>query len=285
MEPRHVSGKNHWYHETQSRTQHSDVMPLVPEAAHVDDRFLLDLALPDALFNASQQWLNAARQLANTLFPDAVATSRLRTFSAYDRLSTALTVAQVSGVQRLCNHYAARLAPLPGPDSSRESNRRLAQITQYARQLASSPSIITPRARQQLDDVGLTQHDIILINQVVGFVCFQARVIALFQAYMGFPVRWIPGMPVQEDADAGPFLDEHSPWHTDMDGLEAHQANTPQGEALARWQQVPELATLAPVLAPKRACSIARESLLMHCRLPIRCSRSSPSFPRASTAA
>lgn len=249
MEPRHVSGKNHWYHETQSRTQNSDVMPLVPEAAHVDDRFLLDLALPDALFNASQQWLNAARQLANTLFPDAVATSRLRTFSAYDRLSTALTVAQVSGVQRLCNHYAARLAPLPGPDSSRESNRRLAQITQYARQLASSPSIITPRARQQLDDVGLTQHDIILINQVVGFVCFQARVIALFQAYMGFPVRWIPGMPVQEDADAGPFLDEHSPWHTDMDGLEAHQANTPQGEALARWQQVPELATLAPVLA------------------------------------
>ncbi|VFS54990.1 Uncharacterized protein conserved in bacteria [Kluyvera cryocrescens] len=100
-----------------------------------------------------------------------------------------------------------------------------------------------------MDDVGLTQHDIILINQVVGFVCFQARVIALFQAYMGFPVRWIPGMPVQEDADAGPFLDEHSPWHTDMDGLEAHQANTPQGEALARWQQVPELATLAPVLA------------------------------------
>ncbi|MGL5699286.1 MAG: CMD domain-containing protein, partial [Kluyvera sp.] len=42
MEPRRDSGKNHWYHETQSRTQHSDVMPLVPEAAHVDDRFLLD---------------------------------------------------------------------------------------------------------------------------------------------------------------------------------------------------------------------------------------------------
>ena len=70
MEPRHVSGKNHWYHETQSRTQHSDVMPLVPEAAHVDDRFLLDLALPDALLSASQQWLSAARQLANTLFPN-----------------------------------------------------------------------------------------------------------------------------------------------------------------------------------------------------------------------
>ena len=77
MEPRHVSGKNHWYHETQSRTQHSDVMPLVPEAAHVDDRFLLDLALPDALLSASQQWLSAARQLANTLFPNVVTTTPL----------------------------------------------------------------------------------------------------------------------------------------------------------------------------------------------------------------
>ena len=253
MEPRHVSGKNHWYHETQSRTQHSDVMPLVPEAAHVDDRFLLDLALPDALLSASQQWLSAARQLANTLFPNVVTTNRLRTFSAYDRLSTALTVAQVSGVQRLCNHYAARLAPLPGPDSSRESNHRLAQITQYARQLASSPSIITPRARQQLDDVGLTLHDIILINQVVGFVGFQARVIALFQAYMGFPVRWIPGMPIQEDADAELFVAESAAWHSDIDGIETHQTNTPQGEALARWQQVPELATLAPVLVQEEA--------------------------------
>ncbi len=110
MEPRRVSGKNHWYHETQSRTQHSDVMPLVPEAAHVDDRFLLDLVLPDALLNANQRWLNAGRKLANLLFPDTVPVNRLRTFGDYDRLSTALTVAQVSGVQRLCNHYAARLA-------------------------------------------------------------------------------------------------------------------------------------------------------------------------------
>lgn len=249
MEPRHVSGKNHWYHETQSRIQHSDVMPLVPEAAHVDDRFLLDLVLPDALLNAGQQWLRIARRLANALFPNVVTTNRLRTFSAYDRLSTALTVAQVSGVQRLCNHYAARLAPLPGPDSSRESNHRLAQITQYARQLASSPSIITPRARQQLDDVGLTLHDIILINQVVGFVGFQARIIALFQAHLGFPVRWIPGIPMQEDAQAEPFNDDSVQWHTDLHGIESHQANTPQGEALNRWQHIPELETLAPVLA------------------------------------
>ncbi len=93
-----------------------------PEAAHVEDRFLLDLTLPAAWLRAHADWLHPARQLAELLFPDQVAVSRLQTFTAYDRLSTALTVAQVYGVQRLCNHYAARLAPLPGPDSSRESN-------------------------------------------------------------------------------------------------------------------------------------------------------------------
>lgn len=83
-------------------------------------------------------------------------------------------------------------APLPGPDSSRESNRRLAQITQYARQLASSPSLINALARSQLDEVGLTSRDIILINQIIGFISFQARAIAAFHAALGYPVRWIP---------------------------------------------------------------------------------------------
>ncbi|MDU2187289.1 MAG: CMD domain-containing protein [Klebsiella pneumoniae] len=202
MEPRRVNGKNHWYHETQSTICPVDVLPLVPEAAHVEDRFLLDLTLPAAWLRAHADWLHPARQLAELLFPDQVAVSRLQTFTAYDRLSTALTVAQVYGVQRLCNHYAARLAPLPGPDSSRESNRRLAQITQYARQLAGSPSVINALSRSQLDEVGLTSRDIILFNQIIGFVGFQARAIAVLQAAQGFPVRWIPGMPQQEEAPA-----------------------------------------------------------------------------------
>jgi hypothetical protein len=47
MEQRRFSGKGHWYHETQSNHSQTDVLPLVPEAAYVDDRFLLDLALPE----------------------------------------------------------------------------------------------------------------------------------------------------------------------------------------------------------------------------------------------
>lgn len=41
MEQRRIEGKSHWYHETQSSTYPHDVLPLVPEAAHVDDSFLL----------------------------------------------------------------------------------------------------------------------------------------------------------------------------------------------------------------------------------------------------
>lgn len=249
MEQRRAYGKSHWYHETQSRCQPSDVLPLVPEAAHVEDRFLLGLPLPDAVQHESISWLNAGRALAGTLFPDEVAVSRLRTFSAYDRLSSALTVAQVCGVQRLCNHYAARLAPLPGPDSSRESNHRLAQITQYARQLASSPSVITPLARQQLDDVGLTTYDIILINQIIGFVGFQARTVALFQALLGQPVRWIPGMPTQEDAASELFHTAACNWLSDIPGVDERYANKNQLQAMRRGQSHPALAQLAPLLA------------------------------------
>ncbi|MCP6570880.1 CMD domain-containing protein, partial [Klebsiella pneumoniae] len=86
------------------------------------------------------------------------------------------------------------------------SNRRLAQITQYARQLAGSPSVINALSRSQLDEVGLTSRDIILINQIIGFVGFQARAIAVLQAAQGFPVRWIPGMPQQEEAPADLFV-------------------------------------------------------------------------------
>ncbi len=149
-----------------------------------------------------------ARVLAVELFPDQLTVTRSQTFTAYERLSTALTVAQVCGVQRLCNYYSARLTPLPGPDSSRESNHRLAQITQYARQLASSPSIIDNRSRQHLNDVGLTAWDCVIINQIIGFIGFQARTIATFQAYLSDPVRWLPGLEIQNYADASLFADE-----------------------------------------------------------------------------
>ncbi|MEQ0277212.1 CMD domain-containing protein [Klebsiella sp. CN_Kp100] len=264
MEQRRVYGKNHWYHETQSTICPVDVLPLVPEAAHVEDRFLLDLTLPEDLFRAHAPWLAPARRLADALFPASVSVNRLQTFSAYDRLSTALTVAQVYGVQRLCNHYAARLAPLPGPDSSRESNRRLAQITQYARQLASSPSLINALSRSQLDEVGLTSRDIILINQIIGFIGFQARAIAAFHAAQGYPVRWIPGMPQQEDAPEALFFARKSDWRPGLDDSDLRYADDERQSLLAKWQKYPGLFELAPLLATQEPPLDLQELLLSH---------------------
>lgn len=264
MEQRRVYGKNHWYHETQSTICPVDVLPLVPEAAHVEDRFLLDLTLPEELLEAHARWLTPARRLADALFPTSVTVNRLQTFSAYDRLSTALTVAQVYGVQRLCNHYAARLAPLPGPDSSRESNRRLAQITQYARQLASSPSLINALSRSQLDEVGLTSRDIILINQIIGFISFQARAIAAFHAALGYPVRWIPGMPQQEDAPEALFDARGGDWQPGLDDSDFRYADDDRQSLLANWQKHPGLFELAPLLAAQEPPLALQEQLLTH---------------------
>ncbi|WP_431624598.1 CMD domain-containing protein [Enterobacter chuandaensis] len=244
MEQRRFSGKGHWYYETQSNHAQSDVLPLVPEAANVDDRFLLDLALPDEIVGACTGWLAPARTLCHQLFPLSLPLNRLRTLSAYDRLSTALTVAQACGIQRLCNHYAALLAPLPGPDSSRESNRRLAQITQYARQLASSPDVIDDKARTQLDEVGLTTYDIVAINQIIGFTGFQARVVAVFQALLGHPVRWLPGHHIQPHTL--PACTEA--WVALLPVVELRYASAHQLESLSRWQAEPALEGLTPVL-------------------------------------
>lgn len=251
MEQRRFSGKGHWYHETQTNHCPDDVLPLVPEAAHVDDRFLLDLALPVEIVAPCDSWLNPARALCDLLFPLHVAVNRLHTLSAYDRLSTALTVAQACGVQRLCNHYAALLAPLPGPDSSRESNQRLAQITQYARQLASSPDIIDGKAQLQLDEVGLTTFDMVVINQIIGFVGFQARVVAAFQALLGHPVRWLPGHHIPPHA-LMTELDMNA-WEPIFPGVELRYATAQQLESLSRWQAEPLLRELTPILCHEPA--------------------------------
>ncbi|MCC4040533.1 CMD domain-containing protein [Escherichia coli] len=244
MEQRHITGKSHWYHETQSSTSEYDVLPLVPGAAKVTDPFLLDVILDEETLDPFHSWLIPARALAVEFFPDQLAVTRLQTFTAYERLTTALTVAQVCGVQRLCNYYSARLTPLPGPDSSRESNHRLAQITQYARQLAGSPSIIDGQSRQHLNDVGLTAWDCVIINQIIGFVGFQARAIATFQAYLEQPIRWLPGREVQSYADGSLFAEASTGWRACYE-----VEKSPQEQEMNAHRQLPsELRQLVAIL-------------------------------------
>ncbi|ELY4573462.1 carboxymuconolactone decarboxylase family protein [Cronobacter turicensis] len=255
MEQRRLTGKSHWYHETQSSLCPADPLPLVPEAAKVEDRFLLDLPLDDANIAAHAPWCDAARGLIPSLLPDKHDVTRLHTLSVYDRLSTALTVAQVCGVQRLCNHYAARLAPEPGPDSSRESNRRLTLLTQTARQLASSPTLIDSAARTQLEDAGLSVHDIVTFTQIIGFVGFQARAVALLQAQPGQPARWLPGIDMQQDAPASLFTAHEPRWQPDLPTLEMGWASAEQQAAYNAALDEPLLQPLLSLLAHD-ACAL-----------------------------
>ncbi|MDN0124971.1 carboxymuconolactone decarboxylase family protein [Yersinia aleksiciae] len=214
----------HWYHETQrsgsleiiaaqvsdesdSVTKRDISSPYKGESHAEQGLFLLGLddGLPAALTESLQHHaavLSASDALYRVLFPPTVELNRDNRFSLYDRLSSALTVAQVTGVQRLCSHYAERLTPLSSPDASRESNMRLTQITQYARQLASQPTLIDKHALQQLSDVGLTEADIIVLSQIIGFVGYQARVVSGLSALAGYPTVMLPGFPRMEDARA-----------------------------------------------------------------------------------
>lgn len=174
--------------------------------------------------------------------------SRLQTFTAYDRLSTALTVARSTASSGCVTTTPPALLPCQAP-IPRASNRRLAQITQYARQLAGSPSVINALSRSQLDEVGLTSRDIILFNQIIGFVGFQARAIAVLQAARGFPVRWIPGMPQQEEAPAELFAPPPGAWQADIADPDLQYADDERQRRIAGWQSLPGLGELAPLLA------------------------------------
>ncbi|HDU8661386.1 TPA: peroxidase-related enzyme [Serratia liquefaciens] len=224
-----------WYHETQSSVRGEQ--PLEPQAAGIRDRFLLGLgAFADEALNtaltARAGVFNASLAGYHVLFPDRVELSRTVTLSPYDRLSTALTVAQVTGVQSLCSHYAARLAPLYSPDASRESNIRLAQITQYARQLASQPTLICSKALQQLSDVGLSPTDIVTFSQIIGFVSYQARVVAGVAALAGRPTGVVPGFPNIADAEGIVFTEEELAWQARLPVVVPEEARAEQLDVL-----------------------------------------------------
>jgi uncharacterized peroxidase-related enzyme len=208
MEQQRKAAHSGWYHETQS-SQYGH-LPLDPHAALIQDRFLLglenqlDLTLRP-LINDRQGLLRASRACYEVLFPDSLSVSRTETLSLYDRLSSALTVAQVSGVQCLCSHYAARLAPLSSPDASRESNIRQTHITQFARLLATQPTLITAPMLSQLYDVGLSTRDIVTFTQLIGFVSYQARVLAVLNGLRGRAAAVLPGFPSPEGCEQKGF--------------------------------------------------------------------------------
>ncbi|MEG1437997.1 MAG: peroxidase [Hafnia sp.] len=141
--------------------------------------------------------------------------TREHSLSHYDRLSIALTVAQVSQVTPLSTFYAKQLAPLHCPHNTRESNQRLAQITEHARLLAWDPTRSSKQNLRALRAVKLSYPDIVTLSQIIGLVCLQARLIAGTSALSGhplpseptiFPSLELSGLPAELSAAWRPWL-------------------------------------------------------------------------------
>lgn len=83
-----------------------------------------------------------------------------------------------------------------------------------------------------------------VINQIIGFIGFQARVIAVFQALLGHPVRWLPGHHIQPHT----LPTSSDAWISLLPVVELRYASAHQLESLSRWQAEPTLDALTPVL-------------------------------------
>lgn len=235
MEQQRRAAQAGWYHETQtSPLRHT---PLDPCQTQHTDNFLLGLEqkiAPSLRRTLTQRngLLFAAQTCYNKLFPKNVTLSRGQTLSLYDRLSSALTVAQVTGIQPLCSHYAARLAPLNCPDASRESNIRQTHLAQYARLLATQPTLITPAMLTQLKEVGLSTQDIVLFSQLIGFVSFQARLLAVVNALAGRPATVLPGFPHPEECEQRGFSLQLRSWQSRLPEVDLKKATKQQLDVL-----------------------------------------------------
>lgn len=91
-----------------------------------------------------------------------------------ERLTLARNVAADSGVTALAEHYGAQLKDLPAP----VQDARWQAITHFTHLLATQPAAADRAALLALPSAGLPTPDVVLIAQLIGFVAYQARVLA-----------------------------------------------------------------------------------------------------------
>jgi len=109
------------------------------------------------------------------------------------------------------------------------------------------PALINAHSIGALEAVGLTEPDIITLNQIAGFTGFQARMVAGVQALLAQPVRWIPGVSVPPDACATLFA-EDLPGSPALKSLERRYASPQQLSAQADCLKDSDLAPLSGLL-------------------------------------
>ena len=132
--------------------------------------------VPDKKFRQPLQPLSRhSAAIYSRLFPESPCPEPHGSLTLYERLTIALTVAQLTETGALSDFYAEWLSPLPGPTGTRENNLRLTTITEYTRLLTCSSAATPSPQRAGLQQSGLTLADIVTLHQLCGFVGWQAQ--------------------------------------------------------------------------------------------------------------
>lgn len=87
-------------------------------------------------------------------------------------IAAAVAVAELAGAPELAAHYAG-LGTAPA-----EGDPVLAAILRHAARVSTAPAAITRADIDALATAGLTEADIVTVAQLIGFVHFQARLLA-----------------------------------------------------------------------------------------------------------
>lgn len=91
-----------------------------------------------------------------------------------ERLAVAQDVAADSGVDALARHYSAAAQSL----AARAEDARWQAVRRFAHLLATEPAAADRAALLALPTAGLATPDVVLLAQLIGFVTYQARVLA-----------------------------------------------------------------------------------------------------------
>ena len=83
-----------------------------------------------------------------------------------------------------------------------------------------------------MSDVGLSPADIVTFSQIIGFVSYQARVVAGVAALAGRPTGVVPGFPNIADAEGIVFTEEELAWQARLPVVVPEEARAEQLDVL-----------------------------------------------------
>jgi uncharacterized protein YciW len=96
--------------------------------------------------------------------------------SAHERLSVALRVAELNEVPGLALHYREKLASAAPAEGV---SGRLFEILRHTDLVTLYPVRTVSAALAKLSRYGLTESEIVTLSQIIAFVAYQARIIAV----------------------------------------------------------------------------------------------------------